>query len=94
MPVTNALTACKDLSQVSKEGDAKSPRSTRRQVRNIDHRTGRLCVADDCSGELKNSVVLFGESLPAKVNFDLISMRVTFFVCLGLTVAYGFYFIC
>jgi NAD-dependent SIR2 family protein deacetylase len=69
-PPANPATARRDLSHVSTEGDAKSQRSGRRQVRK-DHRTGRLCVADGCSGELENSVVLFGESLPAKVHFGL-----------------------
>lgn len=64
-PPANPATVRRDLSHVSTEGDAKSQRSGRRQVRK-DHRTGRLCVADGCSGELENSVVLFGESLPAK----------------------------
>lgn len=62
-PATNPLTARTNLNQ---EGDARSQRSSRRRVHNIDHRTGFLCEADSCSGELENSVVLFGESLPAK----------------------------
>ncbi|KAG0580063.1 hypothetical protein KC19_4G144400 [Ceratodon purpureus] len=65
-PTTNPTTARRDSSQVSSEGDAKSQRSSRRKVRSIDHKTGRFCVADGCSGELENSVVLFGESLPEK----------------------------
>jgi len=35
-----------------------------------DHKTGRLCEADGCSGELEGSVVPYGESLPAKVQFE------------------------
>lgn len=75
-PATNPLTARTDLNQ---EGGARPQRSSRRQVRNIDHRTGFLCEADSCSGELENSVVLFGESLPAKVHYAY----------LGTTVACG-----
>ncbi|XP_024369668.1 NAD-dependent protein deacetylase SRT1 isoform X1 [Physcomitrium patens] len=65
-PTKNPSTARKDLRQGSTQGDDKPQRSNKRQVRNIDHRTGRLCEADGCAGELESSVVLFGESLPAK----------------------------
>ena len=32
-----------------------------------DHRTGRVCEKQGCAGELVDSVVLFGESMPLKV---------------------------
>lgn len=76
-PTKNPSTARKDLRQGSTQGDDKPQRSNKRQVRNIDHRTGRLCEADGCAGELESSVVLFGESLPAKVYFKPVSSGLT-----------------